>query len=455
MKRHLLLVLSALLLGAGSMAAQTTLYLRGINGNWDANEQYAATGVDGTYTWEFNPGLKLNASSSFKVADATWSDSYNFGAESATAISFEGGQATLTLVAKGANITMPSSDVTVTKIVFTTSDNQLVITGTEGEPIDPLDYPVYIRGTVNNWLNTEISAGTVDQKWQGVTTDNGTTYVWNWSAEEGGGINLAGEFKFGNDDYTVHNYGAAAYNSPLTTAITEVQALAKTESNFTTGDVTAAVKEYADLYVKKLTLNLTEMYLYLEYVTEEPTTEEVMYISLNAEGYKVTNTTVTAASTIYAWEFDAPVQISGNVYPYMLNGELVSYYVGATSEDDAMLKVDEAGSYTVTRSAENVTDSELLIEFTVPDNSTWYLTEAALTVTTAGESTLVLTLSDQSGVEEQAAAVIYATNGTVNSEGEITIYALDGSDVTAANGGLAPGNYIVKSAEGTIKIAVP
>ena len=49
---------------------------------------------------------------------------------------------------------------------------------------------------------------------------------------------------------------------------------------------------------------------------------------------------------------------------------------------------------------------------------------------------------------------LYANNGTIYSETDITIYSITGQNVTNLNGNLKNGIYIVKSANATTKVVV-
>lgn len=451
MKKFLLFLASTLFLGMGSAAAQTEnpdLYLVGIGGNWTMPNDYMASYDNGTYTWDFTASaLKLDAGANFKIAaysgtpgSSTQWGTPNLGTTDGAALVFEGNQASVVLSNSSVsnNIKMPNAEVSVTKIEVAVADETytLTVTGTQGQAVDPADVPLYIRGDINEWLN---DATAIDQKWQGTLQDDNVTYVWDWSSEAGGYLLLTGTFKFAGTSWDIHNYGAQSTTSAEVTELISNYTASGTE-NFNAGET--GVK------VVKMTFNRSTKALNFTFYTE-PVADEKVYIVLNGTEYELTST-VTETTMIYALNPSGEITITGDVY-IKENSAEGTVYGGAASADEAVMAATE---YKVTK---NVTISEqqtALIPFKVPENSNWILTNAVMTsYPNEGGVTLEIELSTASSIKEQEAAGIYVTPGTINSESEIQIFTLDGSDVTAANGSLS-GVYIVKQGNESLKVLV-
>ena len=62
--------------------------------------------------------------------------------------------------------------------------------------------------------------------------------------------------------------------------------------------------------------------------------------------------------------------------------------------------------------------------------------------------------NEGTAVENVVLNNIYTENGMVVVEGEYTIYTITGQDVTAMNGRLENGVYIVKTANSAVKVVV-
>lgn len=93
------LVLMLITMSVGQVWGGTGIYLRGINGSWDAQAslEFEATGTSNLYT----KTLTLASYSEFKIADAGWSDGCNYGAGTTPVIG-----TSLNLTPKGSNISV-------------------------------------------------------------------------------------------------------------------------------------------------------------------------------------------------------------------------------------------------------------------------------------------------------------------------------------------------------------
>lgn len=128
MKKFYLLLLSLLVGVTTSLAANPVLYLRGaISGSdWPAVEKYKFTENNGVYT------LKVDQlSGEFKIADATWSSSDNYGAGSVSKLAFD---TDYTLVnGSNGNLSLAAGAAENCTLTFTYSTKTLRITGAQGE----------------------------------------------------------------------------------------------------------------------------------------------------------------------------------------------------------------------------------------------------------------------------------------------------------------------------------
>ena len=62
--------------------------------------------------------------------------------------------------------------------------------------------------------------------------------------------------------------------------------------------------------------------------------------------------------------------------------------------------------------------------------------------------------TNPSALENTTIANIYTQNGMIVADEEITIFSITGQNVTALNGNLKNGVYIVKSANATAKVVI-
>lgn len=146
MKKFYLLLLT--LLATVAASANPTLYLRGADTGWEAQENYKFTENNGVYTLHLD-----RLSGIFKIADANWG--YQMGANGGKVIE-SGVSFILDWVGTDNNLSLnqdPAADVTLTLVLETRE-----LTVTFSANTDPVSYDYFIRGTIFNgsWSNQKL-----------------------------------------------------------------------------------------------------------------------------------------------------------------------------------------------------------------------------------------------------------------------------------------------------------
>ncbi len=180
----LLCALCAIVANAG-----TGIYLRGGVNSWAASPEweFQATATSGVYTLENKTVL-----GSFKIADATWSSSCNYGASSIDAPVI--GTPYVLSAGSNTNIDLGSKTYVCSKITLTISGDSatLLFEGEEQAEVETTE--VYVIGNNNNWDfkddSGKLSATANQNEFSGDVTfpDSGDGYAYWRIYEKLGGV---------------------------------------------------------------------------------------------------------------------------------------------------------------------------------------------------------------------------------------------------------------------------
>lgn len=191
----------------------------GVFGTDASVETYLVNSVDGVYTWNFGEGMDVTGwfliVGRMQGEDGAYTQDWNTKVGSSEQLSLAGGLETATIkVQRGGsadNITI-NGVLSLTSIIFDSNANELTVIGTEvqegGVPM------LYLRGDFNEWLNDATPGDEAIAQWLGVTSDEGNTYVWDWTSLSEVDRTIKGFFKIG-DLFWGTQYGPTDLNVPV------------------------------------------------------------------------------------------------------------------------------------------------------------------------------------------------------------------------------------------------
>jgi ribosomal protein L18 len=174
---------------------EATLYLKGSFNDWTTNEEYVFEYADGVYTMVAS--IPASADDySFKIADDLWSEPTSFGA-TATEEPIVLGEGKTLVVGEdvGQNITLTVSADTNYQFIFDATDPELP----ELTVIEvPLKRVMYVKGTLNEWSNSQAMVFEGDNIYSSIFTLDATDYEFkvadaNWTDDTNFGAALGDE----------------------------------------------------------------------------------------------------------------------------------------------------------------------------------------------------------------------------------------------------------------------
>ena len=174
---------------------EATLYLKGSFNDWSTNDDYVFEYADSVYTMVASIAASADEYS-FKIADDLWSEPTSFGATETEEPVVLGEGKTLTVgEGVGQNITLTVSEDTNYQFIFDATDPELpVLTVIEV----PLKRVMYVKGTLNEWSNTQAMVYEGDNIYNSVFTLDATDYEFkvadaNWTDDTNFGAALGDE----------------------------------------------------------------------------------------------------------------------------------------------------------------------------------------------------------------------------------------------------------------------
>jgi hypothetical protein len=174
---------------------EATLYLKGSFNDWTTNEEYVFEYADGVYTMVAS--IPASADDySFKIADDLWSEPTSFGAAATEEpVVLSEGKTLVVGEDVGQNITLTVSADTNYQFIFDATDPELpVLTIIEV----PLKRVMYVKGTLNEWSNSQAMVYEGDNVYTSVFTLDATDYEFkvadaNWTDDTNFGATLGDE----------------------------------------------------------------------------------------------------------------------------------------------------------------------------------------------------------------------------------------------------------------------
>lgn len=132
---------------------------------------------------------------------------------------------------------------------------------TNAQDLDGAYSDIYLRGSVNNWLQDYLpnNPENVPDVWKGAPNEDGTVYVWDWAENP---QKITNEFKFADYNWGTHNYGVATNES----SEVDLGVLKKVARNSNTNFV---VPTNAEWTISKITLDLNSMTVLFEGESQE------------------------------------------------------------------------------------------------------------------------------------------------------------------------------------------
>jgi hypothetical protein len=174
---------------------EATLYLKGSFNDWTTNEDYVFEYADGVYTMVASLAAAAE-DYNFKIADDLWSEPTSFGATATEEPVVLGEDKTLVVGEDvGQNITLTVSADANYQFIFDATDPELpVLTVIEV----PLKRVMYVKGTLNEWSNSQAMVYEGDNIYSSVFTLEATDYEFkvadaNWIDDTNFGATLGDE----------------------------------------------------------------------------------------------------------------------------------------------------------------------------------------------------------------------------------------------------------------------
>jgi hypothetical protein len=174
---------------------EATLYLKGSFNDWSTNEEYVFEYADGVYTMVASIAASTDEYS-FKIADDLWSEPTSFGATATEEpVVLAEGKTLVVGEDVGQNITLTVSADTNFQFIFDATDPELpVLTVIEV----PLKRVMYVKGTLNEWSNSQAMVYEGDNIYSSVFTLDATDYEFkvadaNWTDDTNFGAALGDE----------------------------------------------------------------------------------------------------------------------------------------------------------------------------------------------------------------------------------------------------------------------
>lgn len=162
---------------------EATLYLKGSFNDWSTNEDYVFEYANSVYTMVAS--IPASADDySFKIADDLWSEPTSFGAtETEEPVVLGEGKTLIVGEGLGQNITLTVSEDTNYQFIFDATDPEMpVLTVIEV----PLKRVMYVKGTLNEWSNSQAMVYEGDNLYSSIFTLDSTDYEFkvadaNWT----------------------------------------------------------------------------------------------------------------------------------------------------------------------------------------------------------------------------------------------------------------------------------